>query len=274
MKKRAPRVPRTPSYAAQYFIDEAGLAFQYDEDARDAALKSFLEEKGLPWRPLGAFLTGVEGEYPRPDVLALFLQEKTGERFHPNQFRNERRVENYFADFCRLNATTRFLKSAEGKYECFRVGWEEFATDSYKPANQLDRHALEIFFNGPFQPSTFTYVTSKRDSGERKGAWRGYAIAHETYAFFFGLCDQGQDASYFMFAPHPAPYATEILVGIQSLFIPQLKHAVSRHIVAIRSQFAAKLEHRAAASNWINLNRKSWVGLAVEFPTPPVPDKN
>lgn len=272
VKAKAPRRPRrlpsAPSPGAQRFLDVMASTGITGRALREE-LEVWCEKKDLKWRSIADYLSGASREFSRPDLLAEFARERTGKTQDPQQFTSPLGVRNFAADFLAKNVASTFLGAVRGTYVCVRPGTHVLAGTPPSRSGTIDEHELELLYHGDSQPGTFTYTTTA--NGVPQGSWNGYAVTKFPYIFLSGFCVEGEDASYFLLRPHPSgDYSTKMLVGIQSLLLSHprpgdAKHAVSRHIVAIKNEFAASKETLAAANQWIKQNRETSGGLLVNL---------
>lgn len=269
-KPRRAKSEKARSPAAQHFWDLVSPTWP-----TLAALKPVLEpwllSKGVSWRLAGEFLTGLEPDFSQPQLLADFIGQKIGGVRPVSEFVNY--VPNFPAEFSAKSFASTFLRSVVGRYHCFRPKFDVLQSRKvFSFSDDDDKHELELLDHGDSQPGTFTYQ-SRSAGGEDRGAWRGYAVAKIPHIFLCGFCRDGNDAAFFLLTPHPQEYSGKMLVGIQSLLVSHpnrgnVNHAVSRHIVAIKSEHATA-ETRAAAQQWIQTKQKESGGLVVDLSSRP-----
>jgi hypothetical protein len=265
-----------PSPAARRFrhaLIRAGIGPQ-----KKAVMDALKDWFGKNWRYVPSFLSGSRRDFPDPSQLAEFLRERYGVEYEPKTFTNPRGVPDYLAQFCKDSPSSPLLHAIEGNYVCMRPGTEDLAN----PRNDLDFgpdiHELEITSQGDHQPGIFRFWTSKstaaqvdvKVTGQKMarpasgGEWNGYVVSNAPFAFLFGLCVDAEDASFFILRQiQDDIYSDNILIGVQTLLLPHphphnAKHAVSRPIVALRSEFSTNKEMIAAALNWVRASRASF----------------
>lgn len=273
--KRERRAPPTPTQAAQRFADLIAQAAPTPQTPKEM-LEDWFSEKGVKWRSLSDFLSGRSKNFSKPELLAQFVNELTGKTHDPLEFVNAPGVRNFVADFWIGNHASDFLRSVRGSYVCHRPSVDDILE---KPAesNTPDIHELELKTHGDSQPATFVYQSTTAN-GDPLGAWEGYAVGRDRYIFLCGFCRDAVDVAYFILTPHPKrDYMDRILVGTQSLLLPYPqpkddKHAVSRHIVAIRKE-ADTARARGVADQWIETKREKSKGLVVALGGPADPIK-
>jgi hypothetical protein len=283
-KKRGPKTPLPPrSAVAQRFLDIVDPYFPGTRN-RDAALKTWFEKADPAWkskapqrwRHLSEFLSGREPRFDRPDLLARYATSLTGQLHHEQEFQAARASRNYAGDFAAQNGASAILEQLAGPYLCLRPSTTLSNGQPFKLDAKASAHLLDLRSHGNFQPGSFSYSTTAAD-GKSLGSWEGYAVANKREdIFLFGLCAEGEDASYFLLRQHPnKDFSKKLLVGIQSLLLPHPdendpKHAVSRPIVAIRREFESP-ETKTAAINWINQNLSQSTMLLVGLPDTAAP---
>jgi hypothetical protein len=268
--RRPRRLPNGPSPGAQRFLD-AMTPRATTIHAIRAQLEPWLKNKGINWRSVGEYLSGKAPHCSHDALLAEFVREQTGEKHDPREFKNLSGVRNFAGEFCARNvASTSLLRAVCGKYVCLRPGIDVLNGAALSFGPEDEKHKLELLDHGDFQPGTFSYKSTTA-AGDDLGEWAGYAVTKVPYIFLCGFCVDGEDASYFLLRQHPAiAYSAKMLVGIQSLLLPHpqprdAKHAVSRHIVAIKKEFTASAEAREAARQWIQTNLQKSGGLLVDL---------
>jgi len=120
-----------------------------------------------------------------------------------------------------------------------------------------------MFDHGDYQPGSFVYTTLSKNRTLR-GSWKGYIVTRMPYIFLFGLCVEGEDASYFLLRPHPdKKLSNTMLVGIQSLLLSHPtakgeKYGVSRQIVAVKNPVNSQTLD--VAHDWIKKYRHPVAG--------------
>lgn len=260
-RKRGSNAPRCPSDGASNLRAVLREKYPGERDMK-AALKAWFEAKGVVWRPIGAYLTGTEANFPRSDLLPEFVREVTGKEYRIEDFISEAERADYVREFCRNNPSSEsLLKSIKGRYRCFRPGSELLkSVVDYKVGEEKDISWLEIECQEGLRPGAFRYTTVKKEGEAAPGVWFGHVVANFPHIYLFGFCPNGEDAAYLLMRQHPVKaYANRMLVGIQSLLLANPapdgpKYAVSRPLVAIRESLENDQETLNIANAWLANN--------------------